>query len=323
MKKGTIILFFALLIMSPAVSYGQLGRLIKNSASKVANSVTKATTKEANKEIDSAIQKKADKIVSNAADSIRANDQDDNIEEGEPSQGGGLNMGKLFANKVDLKYNENYSFTSRLYMQSTMYDKKDVTKVDMYMFYNQSSPVVGMETKTLTDEEGNTVPVTSSMVMDGENKCFIILTDVNGMKMGMISAVADENNVEAGKDGKPAPKSTPTNFVKTGNTKVIAGYKCDEYKYTAEDKSWGKVWFAKDADLKIDKRGWQNSGMAAYYGTSAFNDGIILATESYDEKGNLEAKSETIEINPNFKHSISIKGYSLRQMNMNQGQQKK
>jgi hypothetical protein len=102
------------------------------------------------------------------------------------------------------------------------------------------------------------------MVMDGENKCFIALTDVNGTKMGVISAMPDENTVQTQPDGKPEKNNTPTNFTKTGNTKVIAGYKCDEYSYTGSDnKSSGKVWFTKDTNLKIDKRGWQKTGMAA------------------------------------------------------------
>ena len=56
--------------------------------------------------------------------------------------------------------------------------------------------------------------------------------------------------------------------------------------------------------------------MSAYYGNPAFNNGIVLASENYDDKGKLTTKSETKEINENFPKSISIKGYTLRQINM-------
>jgi hypothetical protein len=59
--------------------------------------------------------------------------------------------------------------------------------------------------------------------------------------------------------------------------------------------------------------------MSAYYASPQFNDGIILANEAYDEKGNLTMKSETKEINENYPHSISVKGYSLRQMKTAEG----
>jgi len=310
MKTRTL-LFVTLLILSPALSYSQIGNLLKNRASKVLNTVGKAASKEANKEIDSAAQKQADKMIKS----------DTNKQANQTEGQGGMNLGKLFGNKIDLKYNEEYGFTSRLYMQTETYDKKDVMKMDMYMFFSATAPSVGMETKSITDAEGNSAPVTSSMVMDGENKCFILLTDINGMKMGIISAIPDENTVQTQTDEKTA-KSTPSNFVKSGNTRVIAGYKCDEYTYTAEDKTTGKVWFTQDANLKIDKRGWQKTGMAAYYGNPVFNEGLILANEAYDDKGKLTMKSETKEINQNFNHSISIKGYTLRQMNLNQNQKK-
>ena len=48
---------------------------------------------------------------------------------------------------------------------------------------------------------------------------------------------------------------------------------------------------------------------------------ILLVPRIYE----LELKSETIEVNMDYKHSISVEGYSLRQMNFNQagGQSKK
>jgi hypothetical protein len=63
--------------------------------------------------------------------------------------------------------------------------------------------------------------------------------------------------------------------------------------------------------------------MGSYYGYPGFEGGILLANETYDEKGKLTMKSETKEINPNFAHSITVQGYPLRQMNLNQGQPKK
>ena len=193
-------------------------------------------------------------------------------------------------------------------------------KMDLLMYFSGNSPSVGMETKSFTNKDGETAPIASSMVMDGENKCFIILTNMGATKMGMISAIPDEKTAPKQPDGKTDHKFKPSDLKKTGNTRVIAGYKCDEYVYTdSENKSTGKLYFTKDVNLKIDKRGWSRTGMEAYYGNSEFEGGIILGSEAYDEKGKLTMKSEAKEINPNFSHNISVKGYALRQMNFNQG----
>jgi hypothetical protein len=314
-------LFLAMLILISGMSNAQIGKFIKNQASKAATIVNREAEKEANRKADSIAKANAERAAKetskNIEKDINKNNQNNKTEE-QGSQGqGGMDLGKLMGGKVDLKYNEEYNFTSRLYMQTESYEKKDVMKLDLYMYFSANSPKVGMETKSISTSQDNSANVASSMVMDGENKCFIILTDINGTKMGIISPVQDQDASQAG--NKSGQKSTTPVFTKTGNTRVIAGYKCDEYSYKNVDgKSTGKVWFTKEANLNIDKRGWQQTGLSSYYGYAGFEGGLIMANEAYNESGKLTMKSETKEINPDFAHSISVKGYSLRQMNLNQ-----
>lgn len=328
MKNRTLFLLFALMIIFPAGSYSQVGNLLKNKLNKVVSAGVKTADKEIDNQIDTAVNRGAENAREKAE--VRVENNRQNADAGQPSQSGGanessqggVNLGRLMANKVDLKYKDNYHFTSRLHMLTETYDKKDVLKMDFYMYFSSSTPSVSVETKSIGTEEDGTVPLSTAMVMDGENKCFLMLSDMNGMKMGMISAIPEEGD-EYNSGGKNEKNSAPPSFTKTGNTRTIAGYKCDEYTYTdVDDKTTGKVWFTKDANVIIDKNGWNNSGMSAYYGNPEFNNGIILANEVYDEKGNLTMKSETVEINKNFPHSVSLEGYSLRQINMKDNKKK-
>jgi len=326
MKTSSLFLLLACLVIFPVTSNGQVGSLLKNKMSKVVNAGAKTANKEIDNQIDTAVNKEADKARQKGEARTEANRANDNQPSqagesgGQGSEGSGsAGFGKLFGNKIDLKYNEDYSFTSRIYMVTETYDKKDVMKVDLYMYYSSTSPNLSVETKSIAANEKDATPVSAVMVLDGENKCLIMLTDMNGMKMGVISAATEENSSATQPTDKNAKKDTPPTFIKTGNSKVIAGYKCDEYSYSdPDDKSKGIVWFTKDAKLKVDKKGWNNTGMATYYGNPDFNEGIILANEAYDEKGTLTMKSETKEINENFPHSVSVKGYTLRQMNIGQ-----
>lgn len=329
MKTKVLYLLFAMMIILSSTASAQLGGVVR-----------RAVNRQVNREIDSLLDKKvqdeqnknrakkaeeekAAQAASeqNSAVEVHDNSNDESGAAGETSAdqgGGGMDFSGLFGNKVTLKYKDEYQFTSRIYMVSETYDKNDVMKMDLYMFYNTGSPFIGVETQTITDED-NTTAVQAKMVMDGENKVFLMLSDVNGMKMGMISELPEENTNIIGPDGKPVKKYTPPTFTRTGNQREIAGYKCDEYTYkNPEDKTSGKVWFTKDADLNIDRRGWNNSNMSYYYGSDQFNDGVILASEAYDDKGKLQMKSETKEINKNYPHSITSTGYTLRQMNLNQ-----
>ncbi|MCX6326729.1 MAG: hypothetical protein NT144_08805 [Bacteroidia bacterium] len=314
MKTSTLFLLIAFMILLPAASNGQVGNLLKNKLNKVVNAGAKTAVKDVSNKVDTTAQKGVVNSKDNAVTEVEdKNNSGQSVQSagGTATSQGGFNVAKMMGNKITLKYKEEYGFTSRIYMVIETYDKKEVTKMDFYMYYNTAGQSIGIETKTLGNENGEAVA--ASIVMDGENKCSLMLTDVNGMKMGMISAIPDENTAQP--DETSAKKTSPPTFTKTGNTKVIAGYKCDEYSFTSTvDKTSGKVWFTKEVNLKIDKRGWKNTGMSSYYGNSAFNDGIILANEAYDDKGKLTMKSETKEINENFPHSVSIKGYTLRQM---------
>jgi hypothetical protein len=227
---------------------------------------------------------------------------------------GTFNLGNLGIGKVNLKYKDEYNFDGSIYMQMETYDKKDVTKMDYYTYYNSATPDAAIDVKTISggkdSPQGNSV-----FVFDGENKCLLMLTETDGNKTGIISAVSGDSALKAQNAGKPVAEPT---VVKTGKTRVIAGYKCDEYKVTdVENKTYSNVWASKDIDLKADRTNWSKAGLPAY--TTGFEGGLVLAMESYDNKDVLQMKTETIEIKSNIKHSISPKGYSLMQMNLNQG----
>ena len=315
MKTRILILLLVLGTLFPAASFSQ-GYIIR-----------RAINRQVDKEIDSAIDKEVQESKDKKAkekEEAEAKAKAEEAEEAQPGtetkdskktnqasqQGGG--MGSLFSNNVTVKYNEEYKFNSMMFSQMEMYDKKDVIKMDYYLYFSKNSPTAGIETKTVNTREGET-PLVSQMIMDGENKCFLMMTDVNGMKMGIISPVPDE----------PEQSAKPT-VTKTGNTKTISGFKCEEYIYkpVADGKEYWKMWFTKDAVISIDKRAWAQSGMPASYGYEGFKDGMVISWESYDKNDKLTGKSEVKEINNNHPHSMSVKGYSLRQMEFNQNQKK-
>jgi hypothetical protein len=227
---------------------------------------------------------------------------------------GGFNIGALMGGgTVTSKYRESYSFNNRIFMQAEIYDGKDVVKMDYNIYFSDASTDAGIESKISgSTEEGDQVAMNSTFIFDGVNKSFLMLTDMGATKFGMISDVPDENATQT--DAAPKPIIT-----KTGNSKEIAGYKCDEYIIKESGKKeYNKVWLTKDLKLKADKRTFQKAGVSALYDTPELRDAATLAMESYDEKGKLAMKSETKEINIGFKHDMSTIGFPLRQMNFDQ-----
>jgi hypothetical protein len=227
-------------------------------------------------------------------------------------------LGGLLGGKTDINHNDEYNFTGRIYMVMETYDKKDVAKSDFYTYYNANTLNAGIEVKIANPEKGEAA-LPTQFIFDNDNRCFMMLIRSEDSRTGIISTIPDDSTMNAQVKNQKSQEKKPATVTKTGNTKMIAGYKCDEYKIVEEgEDGYSNVWMTKDVKIKADKKNWGKAGMPSYYGYPGFENSFMLAMEGYDKDNKLEMKMETIEINDNFKHSISTVGYSFIKMNFGQ-----
>jgi hypothetical protein len=166
-----------------------------------------------------------------------------------------------------------------------------------YMF--SSEKTLGMET-TVVDKKTKE-PSTTKSVVDVEKKQMIMLTEDDGQKTGMVMKYDptkwEEKNA---KDTATAPK-----FVKTGRTKVILGYTCEEWISTDEKGNKTEVWVAPK--LTLDISGAQQT-FAGQMGKSApsgtYPQGAMLEMTNYEKNGE-KTTFRVLEIN--LKQTTSIK----------------
>ncbi|HVN57942.1 MAG TPA: DUF4412 domain-containing protein [Bacteroidales bacterium] len=330
MKTKTLLLAILILVL-PSVSYGQLGGMLRRAASKVTNTIGKESTKEANRQADSIAQLKAQQAANKAIENNTQNNPADNQANQNTNQGnnrrGSFNIGNMLGG-ADIKHSDEYSFDGRMYMQMEMYDKKEPMKSDYYIYFNQVNSNAGIEFRTVAKQGDNSTPVATVMVYDNDNRCFMMLIDKGGQgqKTGIISTIPSDSALKARAADRQNGEVKPADIAKTGRSRVIAGYKCDEYKITETDKKgYALVWMTKDLKLKTNSKNWGKAGIPSYQGYTGFENSSMLAMESYDETSKLTMKMETVEINPNYSHKISVTGYSFIKMNFNQmgGPQKK
>jgi hypothetical protein len=202
------------------------------------------------------------------------------------------------------------------------YDKKDVVKSDYYTYFNSNTLNAGIEVKIEDPKEGDKA-VPTVFLFDNDNRCFMMLIESSDSNTGIISTLPSDSAMAAQvKNQKEEPSAKPI-ITKTGNTRTIAGYKCDEYKMTEKEKDgYSLVWMTKDVKLKADKRYWGKSGMPTYYNYPGFEGAMMLGMEAFDKKDQPTMKMETKEINENFSHSISTTGYTFMKMNFGQAGKK-
>ena len=203
-------------------------------------------------------------------------------------------------------------------MQMEAYDKKDVTKSDYFTYYNANALNACIEIKISDPENGGAV-VPTQFLFDNDNRCFIILMQGPDSKSGIISSIPDDSTLTAQKEALIVKDENKAKITKTGNSRIIAGYRCDEYKIVDPDQDgYSNVWMTKDIKIKADKKNWGKAGMPTYNDYPGFEDAMMLALEEYDKNNKLEMKMETKEINDNFNHSVSTAGYMLIKMNFGQ-----
>lgn len=311
MKTKAIFFLLASMVIFPATSYAQGGLL------------RRAINRQLEHKIDSAI----DKSVQDQSDK---NKSDNTSGKDNSTKTTGLG---LFGGKIDIKYDDEYKFTGRLYMEMETYDKKEVKKSDFYTYYNANTRNAGIEVTVVDPDEADKT-LTTVFLYDNDNKCFMMLLENGDSKTGIISTLPSDSAMAAMAKNQKEPASGEakdrdvTNYkqptiTKTGNSRIIAGYKCDEYKIVDPDaEGYSDVWMTKDINIKADKRYWSKAGMPAYYGYPEFEGAVMLAMEAYDKKNNPTMKMETKEINEHYNHSISTVGYTFMKMNFGQAGKK-
>ena len=307
MKTKFIILLLLLATVLPNVSSGQewiLRRAINRKIEQKVDSAVDKSARDKAKEKEQADQKQPDKTPA---------------QENTGTKGTGRG---LFGGKIDIKYNDEYQFTGMIYMQMETYDNNDVIKADYYTYFNSNTMNAGIDVKPVDAKEGDKA-VPTVFLFDNDNRCFMMLIDNKDSKTGIISTLPSDSAMAA--QAKTQKGTTPeqATITKTGNSRVIAGYKCDEYKIVdAEKEGYSNVWMTKDVKLKADKKYWGKAGVPTYYNYPGFEGAMMLATESFDKKNKPVMKMETKEINDNLSHSISTVGFTFMKMNFGQAGKK-
>jgi hypothetical protein len=304
MKTKISLLLTALLILTFNISNAQGGLL------------RRAINRQIDHKIDSAIDK-------SAQDKAKEKEQADQNQSDKTANSGTKGTGRgLFGGKIDIKYNDEYKFTGRIYMQMEAYDKNDVSKSDYYTYFNSNTLNAGIEVKIVDAKEGDKA-LPTVFLFDNDNRCFMMLMQGTDSKTGIISTIPDDSTLKTQVKNQRTPEEKPATITKTGNTKMIAGYRCDEYKIVEEGKDgYANVWMTKDVKIKADKKYWGKAGMPTYYNYPGFEGAMMLAMESFDKSNKPEMKMETREINDNFSYAVSTVGYTFMKINFGQAGKK-
>ena len=242
MNKGITLL---LLVLTNVQVSGQLFNSILKEAQRkieqrVADKIVDAVSDE--------IAKRAFRPIETSMDSMMRKSYQDSVNQGKDVDW--KKAGKSYAEflqgmneAVDLP--PSYTFDIRQDIEMTEYDGK---KVNMVMFYSQKQPFYGIETRDKDNES-------SLIVMDLEKDAMVMYStskkgkkqtqtfaNVSRFSKSMASAVTENQNA-----------TRDFNMQKTGKTKKVAGYTCEEFRVVSP-KMEMLMYVTKDVPILWNER---------------------------------------------------------------------
>lgn len=214
----------------------------------------------------------------------------------------------------EVQVQDEYKFDHRFVLLTENFDKKgnlDQSN-EMTLLAKEESSVTGI----LMNQEG----INTSIIYDLDNYKIITLMNVSGQKMGttvsidksQVASMLSEGDSEKGDKGE-----IPT-FKKTGETKTISGYSCDEYVVENLENSDGTkmvYWITDEAEIEwiesMSNMSSMNKQMPNMHaGTGYPEDGSIIQM-IVEEKNGGRMVMTVKEAETNKEIIISTEGYTF------------
>lgn len=216
---------------------------------------------------------------------------------------------------------ELYSFDAYTVVKMEITNKRG--KIDELIFryyFPEDGAYIGTELQSATGTKDVPQSIT---IMDLTNQQMVMLMDNPDQPMGMIMRL-DAAAIETMDEILEDETEQDMQLIKTGRTKKILGYNCDEYTMNSEDGVKGTYWVTDETDLNIGgalaAMGMQNKQNGKQKQNMNLPDdyplGALMELEYTQENGE-KMTMTTIEVNTNFKRDYNTNGYTF--MNMNFG----
>jgi len=212
------------------------------------------------------------------------------------------------SSKVEIA--DSYSFETSVDISLTTFNsKKSTSEMDMRMLFPKEESFYAMEILEIKDSKSE-MPETI-MIFDYESLKMINLMNMSGQKMGFAMAL-DKDQIEEWVETEKEDESDRSEFTKTGKTKDILGYSCDQYTVSSSDGN-GEFWVTNDADIQIGlalNSMSKNSKGKAYDMPEDYPEGAILEMTYADKKGE-GMKWIATSIDKNAQRNIKTGDYSF------------
>lgn len=210
-------------------------------------------------------------------------------------------MGQLGAGASEAKYETQYKFDTYMQMEVSDQDNEKVV-------YNAYLTRDGSSYAVIFDAEG----AKSLIVFDTKNSTMLMLVENDGEKTGFAmgidpSAFADlEEEYDEG--------DADYESFKTGNTKTLLGYKCDEY-LIKDENSEVRVWSSEKLGKEVEKKMFRNQQIfGGAFAHAAGMEGMALEYDFKDLDSGNQGVMRVTKIDLESDKKITTSDYTVMSM---------
>lgn len=231
----------------------------------VGNTLEDHAVRQINKGLSKALTKQEDKLWESMFGVKKSSMDSMIIAQQEDPEAYERMMKSLYGGGAAIPIGNEYSFESRLAYKLTTESGKKSNAMDYIVLINPDEEYMATQMGEM-EEDGkkSEVAVNVTTIMDYGNKAMVMIMEdqkmANVMSMGIMSAAIDSTDIV---DNNVAVQ-------KTGKTKEILGYTCDEYLMTSDDAE-GSVWIATDVEF-VSKSLFDNMGNSSFAKNSGWLD---------------------------------------------------
>lgn len=265
---ASLVLFVSFVITNNA--HAQVIERLKESVESAAKKEVENSSLHGNKRPGKVESDKSKKSLTNEAPSPSAPAEIDTTSSPEAENGG------LF---TAAKYESSYHFAEEMQVEITSQEKKkkapEVT--NMTLSFGEK----GYMNEVALEKESNSTKI----ILDYANNTSITLDDKN--KTGMAMSLNFMTNMIAKKAEKASEEAGNYTIVKTGNSKTIAGFFCEEYLMESDDMTMN-VWLTEETVI---------SGMdqAKVFATTTFGGKMNIPTDENQQQMGTMMESHMVE----------------------------
>ncbi len=297
---------------------------LKNLKEKAQQKVEEKIEERAEKKLDEKIDEELDKVEESLEKKENDSENEDNTEVNSNENNDEERLNSLlkgFGISGDpIPIEDSYSFSTliKMHVSTTDNNGKKTSDGDFITHFDTKSK--NMAYQVVSGDIGTKGK--GFFIFDVKNEASIFLSEENGEKKGLVYGMKNfmtgetfEGIDDSELENTPESYLANPNVSKTGRKKTIAGYKCEEYKYTNEE-AVSHIWITKD--LKF------NTGdfMSAMIKSSAYSQGMpwgyMMESESKNTNTGETSVMKVTEVNENANVKVKLADYQVTNFgNMN------